>query len=63
MRATGEYFVDYEDYLRRWDFLSQVTSVDPRPDATSSLTHLQKKFSDSVSGKSGLTYFEAVESE
>ncbi|KAF2721204.1 hypothetical protein K431DRAFT_74184 [Polychaeton citri CBS 116435] len=45
LQATGEVFRDYEEYLKRYDYLAQ------------------KKFTDAINGKSGLTYFQALESE
>lgn len=45
MKGTHEVFVDYEKYLKRYEYL------------------MQKKFVDAVNGKSGLTFFDALESE
>lgn len=45
MKGTNEWFKDYEEYLKRYDFL------------------MQKKFVDAVNGKSGMTFFGALESE
>ncbi|TKA81299.1 hypothetical protein B0A55_02865 [Friedmanniomyces simplex] len=45
VRGTGEVFMDYESYLKRYEWLSE------------------KKFVDAVNGKSGLTFWEALDSE
>ncbi|KAK5737505.1 hypothetical protein LTS12_025882 [Elasticomyces elasticus] len=45
MRGTGEVFVDYESYLKRYEDLAQ------------------RKYVDAVNGKSGLTFWEALDSE
>ena len=82
MRGTGEVFIDYETYIKRYDYerlgydiermltlyrhdyLSQVSSADlPITSIMQYLTTTQKKFVDAVNGKSGLTYFDALESE
>lgn len=47
---------------RRFDWLNQVRN-ETRRDTRSSLTIQQKKFTDAVNGKSGLTYWDALESE
>ncbi|KAK3700580.1 hypothetical protein LTR37_015909, partial [Vermiconidia calcicola] len=57
MRGTNEVFTDYEKYLKRQALKPQ--SLD-RDDV---LIKTQKKFVDAVNGKSGLNYFDALESE
>ncbi|KAG6023410.1 hypothetical protein E4U41_002027 [Claviceps citrina] len=64
---TGEIFANYEDYLTRMDFYKQVIDALPPREGTMSsfaLTNtLQRKFNDQITGHSGLTFFEAFNSE
>ncbi|KAK5174622.1 uncharacterized protein LTR77_001703 [Saxophila tyrrhenica] len=62
MRGTGEVFTDYEKYLKRYDFLIQASDFQQRYCCLIA-NPKQKKFVDAVNGKSGLNYFDALESE
>ncbi|KAG6285992.1 hypothetical protein E4U46_005312 [Claviceps purpurea] len=62
---TGEIFTNYEDYLSRMDFYKQVIHA-PCFGYSSSLALtkvLQRRFNDQITGQSGLTFFEAFNSE
>ena len=47
----------------RYDYLIQASLVNPPENLPQLLTARQKKFVDAVNGKSGLNYFDALESE
>ncbi|KAK6396902.1 hypothetical protein LTR95_019509, partial [Oleoguttula sp. CCFEE 5521] len=54
--STGEVFTEYEKYLKRQAALITIAQL-------AGLTSKQKKFTDAVNGKSGLTYADAIASE
>jgi hypothetical protein len=79
MKGTNEVFTDYEKYLKRlvtltyavsnscadvsrFDYLNQASYSD-RHVSQQLPNNLQKKFVDAVNGKSGLNFFDALESE
>ena len=49
--------------LLRLDYLTQASLPYESGERLQSLTNMQKKFVDAVNGKSGLNFFEALESE
>jgi hypothetical protein len=49
--------------LDRLDYLNQVRMIIDIVPGMVTLTSMQRKYVDAVNGKSGLTYFEALESE
>lgn len=61
--ASGEVFVTYEEYIKRSVISSGVT-VETKSLTIPRYEYLrQKKFTDAVNGKSGLTFFQALLSE
>ncbi|KAI0180833.1 hypothetical protein GGR52DRAFT_7137 [Hypoxylon sp. FL1284] len=71
--TTGEVFLDYEDYLRRLDFYKQVRTLaaplrpcSPLPQICSNGStnpHAQPRFMCQITGRSGLTFFQALKNE